>query len=81
MWTWLKRLFETPPSPQFASPPTPYWTPERVEALIDAAGRAEVFERARVLGWTYDNPPPLWVWAHIAAEVSDARPTPVATIH
>jgi len=35
-----------------ASASVNFWTPETVEAAIDAAGRAEVFEEARRLGWT-----------------------------
>lgn len=56
-----------------AAAPTKYWTPETVEAAIEAAGRAEVFAEARRLGWT-DGYAPLWVWGNIAREVALRNP-------
>ena len=56
-----------------------YWTPETVEAAIEAAGRADVFAEARRLGWS-DGYAPLWVWGNIAREVA-AHNAPQSTVH
>jgi len=53
-------------------------TPASVEAAIEAVGRDAVFARAQELGWTPDNPPPLWVWQLIAVELGR---TSAPTIH
>jgi hypothetical protein len=50
-------------------------TDTELERAIDDAGRAAVFERARRLGWSPDNPPPAWVWASIASDVKAGRPS------
>ncbi len=46
-------------------------TDENVEKIIDEAGRARVFQRARELGWT-DDTPPRWVWVQISHELLQA---------
>lgn len=48
---------------------------EELERLIDDAGRTAVFERARLLGWSQECPPPAWVWREIAADVKDGKPS------
>lgn len=50
-------------------------TNEQVEREIDEAGRAEVFARARALGWSADNAPPIWVWVGIARDIKEGRPS------
>ncbi len=45
-----------------------------LEAEIDAVGRAEVFARARALGWTTDAPPEKWVWRAICHDVRSGVP-------
>lgn len=54
---------------ELAAPTLPERTDAQLEQFIDAAGREAVFDRARSLGWTVDNPPPKWVWGQIAEEV------------
>lgn len=49
------------------------WTPERVEAMINEAGRRDVLLLAGQLGWTAANPPPLWVWPQIVSEARIRR--------
>ena len=39
------------------------------ERLIDKAGRQKVFDRARALGWSASNNPPVYVWAQIAHDI------------
>jgi len=50
-----------------------YWTPATVEAAIERAGRREVLLMAEQLGWTPSNPPPIWAWGQIAAQVETRR--------
>lgn len=40
-----------------------------IEALIDSAGRSNVFAQAELLGWNTGNPPPKWVWRQIADQI------------
>lgn len=40
-----------------------------LEELIDRAGRQQVFDYARYLGWSVYNSPPPWVWQGICAEI------------
>jgi len=50
-----------------------HWTAEEVEAVIERAGRSEVFLLAEQQGWSPSNPPPLWVWIQIAVQVETRR--------
>ena len=50
-------------------PEMPILTAEAVERAITKAGRAQVFQMAKSLGWAPGSQPPLWVWAEIAAKV------------
>lgn len=43
-----------------------------LEKLIDEAGRDDVFNRARSLGWV-DEIPPKWVWRCIAHEIISGK--------
>lgn len=66
------------PAPATASPAL---TPRAVEAMIDAAGRDEVFARAAEGGWGRSGGAPLWVWAAIANEILAAKAATRVTIH
>ena len=76
LWSKLVALFKPAVQPSGLKAAST-WTPESVEAAIEAAGRAEVFEEARRIGWTCANPP-LYVWGIIASEVM-ARKRPAST--
>ena len=76
MLNWIRALWAGKPTPRTERPTAPPITPAMVEAAIDAAGRDEVFALARVNGWTVANPPPLWVWNQLAAEVRRSKDKP-----
>lgn len=68
-WKRLAAMFKPVQRPPVSVTVNDTWTPEAVEARIELAGRAEVFDEARRLGWTSYNPAPLWVWGAIANDV------------
>lgn len=47
-------------------------TKEYIEKLIDDTGRAEVFAKARELGWS-DGGAPLFVWNVICQDIQRGR--------
>ncbi|MEN5276282.1 hypothetical protein ABE527_04945 [Brucella sp. TWI432] len=47
-------------------------TKEYIEKLIDETGRAEVFAKARELGWSADGAP-LFVWNVICQDIQRDR--------
>lgn len=63
---WLINLFRKP-APILEMPEEP--SNAAIDAIIERAGRREVFARARENGWSIDNPPPKWVWNVIAHEI------------
>lgn len=82
MLAWLKRMvgIQSEPSPPVSE--VPQLSAAGIEALIEEAGRAEVFSRARSLGWSPgETPPPLWVWATISRDIIAAKPAAPRILH
>jgi len=46
---------------------------ERLEREIDEAGRDDVFDYMRAMGWSSYNAPPKWVWRAAAYEVRQRK--------
>jgi hypothetical protein len=84
MMKFIKRMFSRKvPIP---APPPPQLTEADVDAMIARTGSKLVFQRASELGWSTDNPPPIWVWPQICYEVQQMhgwkpQPQPERTVH